>query len=89
MLPTKLLPVTVTTVPTAPKAGERAIVSGVTENAADAITLETPNAKTSTKYPPPTTSGTVTVVPAGSAPPVVEVSGREAPEQLLEEVLKQ
>ena len=84
-----MLPVTVIEVETAPLLGASAIVSGVTENAADAITLETPNAKTSTKYPPPTTSGTVTVVPAGSAPPAVEVSGREAPEQLLEEVLKQ
>jgi hypothetical protein len=79
--------VTVITVVIAPLLVERAKVAGVTENAAEAMTLVAPEGSMSTKYPPPTTSGTLTVVDI--PPPLSEVTDSTPSEQLVTEVLKQ
>jgi hypothetical protein len=77
----------VITVKVGPLLVESTSVAGVTANEAAAKTLVSPNGKMSMKYPPPATSGTVTGVDI--VPPPSELADSVAPEQLVEEVLKQ
>jgi hypothetical protein len=78
----------VITVEVAPLVVERTSVAGVTANEAMAkMGLVTPKGRMSMKYPPPATSGTVTGVDI--VPPPSELADSVAPEQLVEEVLKQ
>jgi hypothetical protein len=65
--------------------GESASVAGVTENEAEDKNV-LPKA-TSTKYPPPSTSGTVSVIPPGMAPAAVVVNDVEPPAMLHEPAL--
>jgi hypothetical protein len=74
-------------VPMVAMLGESANVAGVTENEAEARNV-LPKA-TLTKYPPPNTSGTISVVPPGIAPPAVVVNDTEPPAMLHELALEE
>ena len=84
-----MLPVMVITVLIAPLFGDNASVAGVTEIPAEAIEPGTPTGVMSIQYPPPTVSGTVTVVDIAPVASEVTDNTPKPPEQPPDDVLKQ